>query len=102
VADCEEQADGHSYIYRVDVLVQAAGVFHHVLDITNYTGVDVIAGIDDAGGDARSNSLSRAEVAGSVVRDTSTKRFRHPPRRRPSQQLRQSFRLPRHLRRCPR
>jgi len=72
VTSCEEQADGHSYIYRVDVVVQQAGVFHHVLDLANYTGVEVIAGIDGAGGDARSNSMSRGEVAGSVVRDAQT------------------------------
>jgi hypothetical protein len=69
---CEEQADGHSYFYRIDVLVQQAGAFHHVLDPDNYTGVEVIASIDGAGGDARTNNLSRGEVAGLVVRDQQT------------------------------
>jgi hypothetical protein len=72
VTNCEQQEGNQSYVYRVDILVQQPGSFHHVLDPEDYTGADVVAGVNDAGGDGRSNHLVQAEIAGSVVRDPQT------------------------------
>jgi hypothetical protein len=72
VTSCEQQEGDQAYLYRVDVPVQDVGAFHHMLDPENYTGADIVASVNDVGGDGRADNLILAELAGSVVRDPQT------------------------------